>query len=85
MRYTISNIDSRKIENIFWKDVTTAYINWYTAFKNVIEIPTKYIPIWGYPILNLPFKILMFIAKNYYISDMFKEDGSRMTNGDLER
>ena len=34
-----------KKDNIFWGDVATAYIDWYSTFKNVIVTPAKYIPI----------------------------------------
>ena len=43
------NVIKNKISNPFWKDVATAYQNWYVSFKVISPIPIPQIPIWGNP------------------------------------
>ena len=72
------------ISNPFWRDVASAYKEWYAKFKKVTTISTVYLPIWGNPDFNLPFNRTLFENKIYYVQDMFDENGTPYTQDTLE-
>ena len=72
------------ITNPFWRDVASAYKDWYAKFKKVTTISTVYLPIWGNPDFNLPFNQTLFESKIYYVQDMFDESGTPYSQDTLE-
>ena len=70
--------------NPFWKDVASAYREWYSKFKKVTILSTAYAPIWGNPELNIPFNYTLFRNKILYLQDMFDENGIPYTQEALE-
>ena len=89
-RLTLTDINYHKqiknfIKNPFWKDVATAYTEWYASFKTVTEISTEFQPIWGNPTLNLPFNPTWYKGGIHHLKDMYKEDGNLLEKHELER
>ena len=72
------------IKNKFWKSVAEAYVSWYKALKKSTKIPIEYTPIWGNALFNVPFNSTMFNNNMIFLPDFFKEDGTMISQKNLE-
>ena len=65
--------------NPFWKSVAESYKDWYAIFKEVMEPNANFIPIWGNNKMNIPFNPIWYRKGIRYVSDMYDENGTPLT------
>ena len=72
-----------KCTNSFWISVINAFSSVYNKIKTEIHIEPEMTPVWGNPILNLPFNITLYNANFRYLKD-FYIGNERITQEEIE-
>ena len=67
------------IHNPFWKCVVLAYKKWAKTLKTSFPAEIEDEPLWGNPMIKIPFNNALFKSNIIYVKDLFNHDGQPIT------
>ena len=71
-------------ENPFWKNVVTAYSEWFGKFKTICQVNAEKECLRGNPRINIPFCNQLYKNGIIYLRDLFTQEGRQLTKNELD-
>ena len=73
-----------EIKNPFWVSVAKSYKEWFKLLTNMQIYPTEFQPIWGNPMIRIPFNNTLYQKGLVFVSDFLNETGSPLSLASLQ-